>query len=174
VSSTDRPAASLPVFLAHAIALERESAERFEELADSLEVHHAGEVVQLFRKMAHYSRLHLEDVQAQARDVDLPRLAPWEFRWPDAEAPETVEVEAAHYKMTPHHALVAALDSEKRGQAFYAGVAEEAADDHLRRLAAAFADEEGDHVALLEAWLEKYPPPPPDWDEDMDPPVSVD
>lgn len=164
----------LPVFLAHAIALEEESAQRFDELADALEVHHNGEVVELFRKMAHYSRLHLADARKRAEGLDVPHLAPWEFKWPDSESPETVEVFDAHYKMTPYHALSVALASEKRGQAFYADIAETAEDDGVKVLAKEFADEEAEHVALLEGWLARTPPPDDHWAEDMDPPAAVD
>ncbi|KJS38625.1 MAG: rubrerythrin [Rhodospirillaceae bacterium BRH_c57] len=165
---------SLAEFLAHAITLEDESAHRFDELADALEVHHNGDVVELFRKMAHYSRLHLADARKRAEGMDLPHIAPWDYKWPGAESPETIEVFDAHYKMTPFHALTAALDSEKRGQAFYADVAETAKDATLRALAAEFAAEEGDHVNLLQSWLARTPPPDDHWSEDMDPPAAVD
>lgn len=165
---------TVPEFLAHAIALEEESAQRFDELADALEVHHNGEVVELFRKMAHYSRLHLAEARDAAKDMELPHYAPWQFEWPDNESPETVEVDEVHYKMTPHHALHAALISEKRGQAFYQGIADTVEDAEVTKLAAEFAEEELGHVKLLEEWLGKYPAPEANWAEDMDPPVSVD
>lgn len=165
---------TLAEFLAHAITLEEESAHRFDELADALEVHHNGEVVELFRKMAHYSRLHLAEARDAAKGMTLPHYAPWEYKWPDAEAPETVDVDAIHYKMTPHHALTAALHSEQRGYAFYRGLVDTVEDEDVRKLAHEFADEEASHVRLLEEWLLKYPRPEAGWDEDMDPPVSVD
>ncbi len=165
---------TVPEFLAHAIALEQESAERFDELADALQVHHNGEVVELFRKMAHYSRLHLAEARDAAKGMDLPHYAPWQFEWPDAESPETIEVDEVHYKMTPHHALNAALISERRGEAFYRGITENVEDEEVVRLAAEFAEEEAGHVKLLEDWLGKYPLPEDNWAEDMDPPVSVD
>lgn len=161
-------------FLAHAIALEEESAQRFDELADALEVHHNGEVVGLFRKMAEYSRRHLAEARERAAGLTLPSFAPWEFRWPDPESPETVGTDEVHYRMTPHHALTAALASERRGHAFYSTIERTARDDDLRALASAFAAEEMEHIRLLENWLERYPPPGDDWAEDMDPPVSVD
>lgn len=165
---------SLPEFLAHAITLEEESAQRFDELADALEVHHNGEVVELFRKMAHFSRLHLADARKRAEGMEVPHLAPWQYKWPDSESPETVEVFDAHYKMTPFHALTVALDSEKRGQAFYAAVAEGAGNEEIKVLAREFAEEEAEHVALLEGWLSRTPPPDDHWAEDMDPPAAVD
>lgn len=159
-------------FLAHAIALERESAEQFDTLADSLEVHNNPEVTTLFRKMAHFSRLHLSEVKEEAtkRQVEVPQFKPWEFNWPGAQAPETPKGEQTHYRMTAHQALSLALDSERRGQAFYQSVVDNAEDPEIRALAQSFADEEGEHVALLEGTIARYPPPPDDWAEDPDPP----
>lgn len=165
---------SLAEFLVHAIALEEESADRFDELADAVAVHHNTEVAELFRKMAHFSRLHLAEVQQAAEGLELPHIAPWDMRWPDNESPETVGHDDAHYLMTPHHALKAALVSEQHGFAFYNDLAQDSDDAEIRRLAKEFADEEAQHVALLEEWLLKYPPPDQGWDEDLDPPVVVD
>ncbi|SOD91052.1 ferritin-like domain-containing protein [Caenispirillum bisanense] len=165
----------VPEFLAHAITLEQEAAVRFDELAGMLEVHnnHKG-VVDLFRKMAHFSRLHLAEAKERAEGVDVPKLAPWEFKWPGDESPESGTIEDAHYLMTAHHALTLALASETRGYDFYQGLADKAADAQVREMAQEFADEEADHVATLKEWLTRYPEPESTWNEDMDPPVSVD
>jgi rubrerythrin len=170
----DRLMDTIEEFIAHAIALEEDSAVRFDDMADALDVHQNHEVTVLFRKMAHFSRLHLAEAQKLAEGLTLPHIKPWEYKWPDNEPPETPELDATHYLMTPHHALLMALDSEKRGHAYYAGLADSHENDRIRTLAREFADEEAEHVALLEAMLAKYPAPAPDWDEDMDPPVSVD
>jgi rubrerythrin len=161
-------------FIAHAIALEEDSAVRFDDMADALDVHQNHEVTDLFRKMAHYSRLHLAEARKLGEGMTLPDLKPWEFKWPNAEPPETPDQDATHYLMTPHHALVMARDSEKRAQVYYAGLADGSDNARIRELAAEFAEEEAEHVALLDAMLAKYPAPPADWDEDMDPPVAVD
>jgi rubrerythrin len=165
---------SLEEFIAHAVALEEDSAIRFDDMADALDVHQNHEVTDLFRKMAHYSRLHLAEARQLAEGMDLPRIKPWEYKWPDSEPPETPTMDATHYLMTPHHALVMALDSEKRGHDFYRQLAQSHDNARIRELAQEFAEEEAEHVAMLEAMLARYPAPPPDWDEDMDPPVSVD
>jgi len=165
---------SLEEFIAHALALEEDSAVRFDDMADALDVHQNHEVTDLFRKMAHYSRLHLAEAQKLAEGMDLPHIKPWEYKWPDKEPPETPAMDATHYLMTPHHALVMALDSEKRGHDFYDGLAKTHEIPRIRELAKEFAEEESEHVAMLEAMLARYPAPPADWDEDMDPPVSVD
>lgn len=166
---------SVAEFMVHAITLEDESARRFDELASALAAHNnARGVVELFRKMEHFSKQHLADALDRAADMQLPRLQPWEFKWPDEESPEAADMGESHYQMTIWHALSLALDSEKRGHAFYAALAEKAADATVRRLAAEFAEEEAEHVQILEEWIKKTPQPPADWADDPDPPVSVD
>lgn len=170
------PLRDIGAFLLHAVVLEDEAASRYDELAETMEVHHNDEVAKLFRQMAGYSRLHLaEATELAARHAGgLPDLKPWELEWPGSESPESAPLEESHYLMTPHHALELALLAERAAHGFYANVAQRSPDAHIRNLAAEFAAEEAEHVEALEQWLERYPPPPRAWDEDLDPPAAGD
>lgn len=66
----------IPDFLAHAIALEYESVERYQELADSMDVHNNPRVAELFRKLAHYGELHARDIEHHADGIELPGISP--------------------------------------------------------------------------------------------------
>lgn len=153
---------------AEALALETEAAERYAELADQMETHNNREVAGLFRKLADIEGRHAAALRARA-GVSLAsgtggsRLL--------AERPETAPLGEAHYLMTPAHALQLALASEERAEAFFRGLARDGADPEIRGLAAAFADEEREHIELLRAWLAKYPMPQSGWADDPDPPV---
>lgn len=164
----------LDVFLAHALKLEEEASIRFDELADALDVHHQGDVAELFRKMAHYSRLHYREARDRASGLEIPALKSWEFQWPGDDSPEAAAMEDTHYMMTPHHALKVALASEKTGYEFYKSVHLATGDDAVRSMAAEFVDEEAEHVRMLEDMLTRYPEPETAWSEDLDPPASVD
>ncbi len=166
----------LSLFLTHAVALEDESAERYEDLADNMEMHHNPEVAELFRKMAHYSRLHRQEAVglAERETGGLLDLNPWEFQWQGRESPESGDIDATHYLMTPYHALSLALDAERRARDFYADVAARTTNERVRELAHGFAGEEAEHATILEQWLQRYPPPEPGWDEDPDPPTAAD
>lgn len=161
-------------FLAHALAFELEAAERYEELADSMAAHNNEDVATLFRRMANFSRMHADAVKGRAEGATLPHFKPWEFRWKDAEGPEVAPVERTHYLMTPYHCLQLALHNEKRGRDFYKDVADANPDPEVRRLAQQMAEEEQEHVLVLEDWLARTPEPEPDWDQDLDPPIVVD
>jgi len=172
ITTVQNGASSVGLFLAHAVELESEAAERYDELADSMEAHNNVEVAKLFRDLAGYSRKHRDEVKRVAAEHGgLPKVAPWEFQWDNTpESPEAAAFENAHYLMTPHHALKMALICEIQGQKYYAAVAGETRDATVAKLAAEFADEEGGHVELVRQWLQRYPAPPEGWDEDPDPP----
>lgn len=163
---------SLAEFMAHAIALEQEAAERYLELADMMEAHNNTDTAAVFRDMARFSNLHLDDVRKRSRALELPKLMSWQYRWKTP--PETGDENDIHYLMTPYHALRYARDNEIRGMEYYRQAAEGAADAEVRRLGNDFANEEAEHVAALDAWIARTPRPSITWQEDQDPAQSVD
>lgn len=164
----------IATFLAHAVALEQEAAERYAELADAMEVHNNQEVAELFRKLSAFSKLHLDEVKAIAANYDLPQLKPWEFQWTDGESPESAPSDRTHYMMTPYHCLQLALFNEKKGHVYYADRAHRATDPEVKKFAQLFADEEAEHVVMLEKWIATVKPPQENWDLDLDPPGDLE
>lgn len=148
---------NVETFLAHAIALEREAARRYEELAAAMHTDGNAELKEFFARMAHYSRMHLNEAVAKAGFRTIPMLAPEEFQWPDGTAPETADWAGVDSLLGPRGALDLAMDSERRGHAFYATVSASTIDPELRELAAEFAEEEADHVRQLEKLIAACP-----------------
>lgn len=144
---------SLAEFLAHALELEVESAERYRELADSMRVHNNMDVAELFRKLADLGDAHVAEVRQRAAGLELPHISPWDFKWSCPEAPEAPCMEDAHYMMTNCQALELALHNEIVGRDFYAQVASDSHDPVVRQAAAAMAAEEDTHVAMLREWI---------------------
>ena len=162
--------ASMEEFLVHAYALETESVDRYEELADAMEVHNNQDMAALFRQFADFGRQHATEVERLAQGQTLPRLQPWEFKWLDAEGPETGDYGDTHYLMSPIHALQFALRNEQHGRDYYDAVARGSPNPEVRALAQEFAEEESRHAAILERWISKATPASDDWAEDLDPP----
>lgn len=160
----------LDTFLAYSVALEEEAADRHDELADMMEVHNNPEVAATFRKLAGYSRLHAREIRDRSRGSDLPKIAPWDFGWETMEGPETADIGSVDYLMNTARALQIATGNERRAQEFYRAISEESPDPSVRALAAEFAEEEQEHLALLEKWREKVPGSPEDRPYDPDPP----
>ena len=157
---------TLPEFLAHAIALEREAAERYLELADMMEAHRNDEVSSLFRDMVRYSRLHHDSIVERARGVALPTLRSWQYRW--REPPEAGGDEAFDPGLKAYDALRYARENEVRAMVYYEQAGQQTDDPEVKRLAAEFAAEETEHVQALEDWLARTPRPSAPWSDDPD------
>jgi rubrerythrin len=157
---------SLPEFLAHAIALEREAQERYLELADMMEAHLNLDTAKVFRDMVHFSKLHGDEIVERAKHVELRKLNSWEFRWRISH--EVGDDDGVHYLMTPYHALKYARENEVRGRDYYRAAAEKSQDAEVRRLGNEFAEEEQEHVEALDRLIEKTPRPSTSWMEDSD------
>jgi rubrerythrin len=137
-------------FLAHAIQLEREAARRYEDLTAAMQTDGNRELQQFFTRMARFSRMHLAEAMKRGAFRDVPQLQAHEYEWPDGLSPETADWAGVDAQMDGRAALVVALDSERRGHAYYASVALTSSDPEVRLLASEFAAEEADHVAQLE------------------------
>ena len=96
---------TLDQLLAYAHVLEQEAVERYQELAEQMQVHHQPQLAELFQTMARVEGQHVDRVEALADGRTLPRLAPWDYRWADLESPERVPIGAEQYGMQPRQAL---------------------------------------------------------------------
>ncbi len=155
---------TLPEFLAHAVALENEAAERYLELADMMEAHRNDEVAALFRDMVRFSQLHRDEISARVGTIELPKLRSWEFRW--SSPPEAGGEEAFDYLLEPWHALRYARENEVRAMEYYSSVGTQSSDPEVKRLASEFASEEAEHVDALDKWLARTQRPSTSWDAD--------
>lgn len=165
-------AASLDAFVAAAIAMEQEAAQRYEELADAMETHNNADVAQLFRRLAGIEARHADELLAQRGWTSVPLVPRIAFE--GFEGPETAGADAVHYLMTPWHALELALANEERAVRFFDALAAKAGDSAVRDAALAMKAEEEEHVALVREWMQKVERPPVDWAVDPDPPRYTD
>ncbi|MFQ5982379.1 MAG: ferritin family protein [Woeseiaceae bacterium] len=165
---------SMAELLVHALVIELEAVQSYRDLAEQMFECNNTEVAELFVKMAELEAQHAQKIREKVGDIELPELAPWEYRWPGLEAPENIDLAGVHYLMTPHHALQLALENELNAKAFFEGVANGSTDARVRSLAIEFAEDERQHVAWMEDWLAKYPEPGADWDDDPDAPPAID
>ncbi len=158
---------ALPEFLAHAVALEQEAADRYLELADMMEAHRNDAVSTVFRSMTRFSQMHCDAIKVRAGSIELPQLKSWEYRW--RSPPEVGGEEGFDYMIEAYNALKYARQNESRAMQYYRSVAEESTDAEVRRLATEFANEETEHVAALDKWIALTPRPSSTWQDDPDP-----
>jgi len=161
--------------LALAYRVETDAIERYRLLADQMETHNNPELVKVFRDLSRAEGIHAEEIRRLAGDVDLTRRAEaLQSVWQKGESPEEVDLSAAHYLMTPWHALQLALAGEKRALAFFTSIVETAKDAKVKEVAAELVEEEAEHVNLVYRLLRKYAKPADSWSQDGDPPAAQD
>jgi rubrerythrin len=165
---------SVTELLALAYKIEADAVERYKLLADQMETHNNPELVKVFRDLAKAEGIHAKEIQLQSGDIDADAIARQLGAWKSGESPEEVDLSAAHYLMTPWHALQMALAGEKRALAFFSDIVETATDANIKKMAAEFLEEEVEHVNLVHRLLHKYPAPPDSWSEDPDPPNAME
>ena len=162
-------------FYEHAWAMEIEAVERYSMLADAMEQHNNADVTELFRKLARIEQLHADQILERNPGMKPPVLPPGGMQWePGEEGPETADPGDLHYRMQSYHALQIALGCEKRARNFFTRISRSALSLSVRKAAKEMADEEAEHVRLIEDWIKRTPVPRADWAEDPDPPVTLD
>lgn len=160
---------SLADLLTVAYRIEADAVERYTMLAAQMEQHNNTELVKIFRDLARAEGIHAEEIRRMAGEIDVVALAQQQGAWKKGESPEEADLGAAHYLMTPWHALQMALAGEERALAYFRSVVETTADPKIKEMAEEFVEEEAEHVNLVHRLLRKYPAPPASWSEDADP-----
>ena len=144
---------------AHAIAIEREAAERYSELAERMDDEGREELARVFGELAQMEAEHLEALEQRTAGLALPGIPADRYHWLEHGRPETMRHELIFRLMTPRQALAIALVAERRAQAFFEEVAWGAADPALRALAREMLAEEGEHIELVRRMLDDTPAP---------------
>lgn len=154
---------SAPELYAHAIAIEREAAERYAEFAERMDDLGNEATAEVFSRLAGFEAEHLQVLLSRTRELALPQLSGEQYRWLDAGAPETAAREFVFRLLSPRQALGIALHAEQRAQAFFEQVLTTADDPALRALAREMAADEAEHARVLETLLEHTPEALRDW-----------
>lgn len=156
LSGIDFPGLSLRDAYDLAILIEEEAAERYEEFAHQMEIHHTPEAAEFFRTMVRNERKHgaLLAEQRARRFGDAPRTVTRAMLW-DVEAPDYDQARAL---MTAREAMSAALRAEEKAYAFFAAALPQLHEPEVRALFTELRDEELVHQTLVTNELVKLPP----------------
>lgn len=164
--------ASLADLLAAAYQIEADAVERYDLLAAQMEAHNNPELVGVFRDMARAEAIHRDEIRRLAGDIDVVGHARKVARWTKGESPEEADLGQAHYRMTPQRALDLVLAAEKRALAFFSVIAATATDPGIKKMAEEFAEEETEHVNLVDRLMHKHGAPDYAPLDDLDPPIA--
>lgn len=158
--------------LAHAYQMELEAQERYNYLADQMDMHNNLDLAKLFRELARVEGIHASDILEQMKTMQVPQISPLNYKWSGIESPEAIDMGDMHYLMTPRQALLLALKAEQNAFEFFDYLLKSTDDQEIRHFTAEFAEEEQEHVELVLKELKKYPESGERTREDMDPPTQ--
>ena len=144
---------SVEAFFGYAVKVEQDAAIHYDQLGAAMEKVGNAEVAKLFRQLADYSRLHLEEAKKRAGTIDYNLHVPANYVWPDHATPERTDLWAGDPTLSRLGALKAALLGERRGLEFYHSVAGFSKDPEIVKQAKEFVKEEAEHVEILERWI---------------------
>jgi len=153
-----KPISTVEEFYAHALAIEREAAERYAEFAEWFEMRNAP-VAALCQRLAALEREHFDDLAEACARLELPEIEANDYRWLEQGSPEAPAREFFYRLATPRQLLEIALDAEKRAQAFFVWIARTAPEKPVRELASVMAAEENEHVAWVVEALDRLSVP---------------
>lgn len=153
-----RPLDSLEQFYAHALAIEQEAAERYDEFAAWFEDRGEELLAGLAQSLAGHEREHYNRLRAECDGLELPPIEARRYHWledGDFEAPAR---EMLYRVATARQLLAIALDAERNARRFFAWVARSAREPQVRMLAANMAHEEAEHVRWVLQAMERHGP----------------
>jgi rubrerythrin len=159
------PIATVEDFYAHALAIEREAAERYDEFATYFEDRGEEALASLCRHLAEMESRHFDDLLASCISLKLPPVADCVYQWIEGDAPEAPAREMLYRIATPRHLLEIALAAEWRAREFFVAVARTASSLAVRELASVMAAEETEHVKWVRQALEYHVTTGANWDE---------
>lgn len=159
------PIATIEEFYAHALAIEREAAERYEEFAAHFEDRGDEVLAALCRNLATLERGHFEELAASCASLALPPIAAVGYRWLEGASPEAPARDLLYRIASPRHLLEIALAAEWRAREFFVWIARTAPSLAVREQASVMAAEETEHVRWVREALEYHVTTGPSWEE---------
>lgn len=158
------PIATVEEFYAHALAIEREAAERYEEFAAYFNSRGDDVLEGLCRSLARLEREHYAELALASSRFTLPAISAGDHRWLEGASPEAAAREALYRIANPRQLLEIALAAECHARDFFLYIAATASSMQVRQLANDLALEELEHVSWVRQALEYRTTGEADWD----------
>jgi rubrerythrin len=148
-----------------AILVDEEAEERYEELAEQLELHHTPEAASFFHRMSSEERRHVAELRRRRQQLfpeaaGIPHARVWDAKTPD--------YDGVHVFMSVREAMQTALGAEEKAEAFFDAALHEAHDQEAAALFAELRDEEIRLHEQVERDLASLPPEPEARPEDFE------
>ena len=158
-ATAGRSRAAVDQFYADALAIEIEASASYRVLAREMRQGGNARSAALFLKLARLEAGHADKLGKRAATAELLPRARERLLARKAGRTEVPNYEFMYREVPPYHALLMALESERRAKAYFERIRANTRDPEIKKLAAEFARDEAQHVAWLEEALAKEPQP---------------
>ena len=159
------PVSTVEEFYAHALAIEREAAQRYQEFTAYFEDRGEEALAGLCRNLASMEKSHFDELAASCGSLELPAVAEGRYRWLEGDSPEAPAREMLYRIAQPRHLLEIALAAEWRAREFFVGIARTSPSQAVRELASVMAAEETEHVKWVREALEYHVTTGANWEQ---------
>ena len=122
MSSKQMPA-TLDAFYAHVLGLEYECEHRLIDLSRTLDAHHNPEAAEIFAKAEKMRADNIRRINLLCEDLELPRIAPWDYYWHQYVNIESLCIDSIHYMITAFEAVELVLKKLDAARDFYREIA---------------------------------------------------
>ncbi len=158
-----RPIDSLPLFFAHALAIEHEAADRLSEFEGYFKDRGEDALAGLCRELSHEEGERFDFLLKACEGASLPSITAGVHGWLDVGAPEAPAHELFYRVVGPRELLGIAATGERKAARFYRWVARTSSEPVVRELAVTLARDEKAHERILDEAL-AYRAPAADWE----------
>ena len=141
-----RPIDSLELFYAHALAIEHEAMQRYDEFHVHFDGRGEEVLAGLCATMAREERRHYAQLLRTTQDLELPDINAVRYQWIGGTSPEAPAAELFYRVATPMQLLEVALAGEVAARRFFRWVTRTSRDPSVRNAARLLAREEAAHV----------------------------
>ena len=169
----NRRRAAVSAFYSDALAIELEASERYRALAKEMQSNDNPRTAQLFLKLAQFEAGHADKLRELAASAKFSIRARSRILVREAGRTEVPNYEFLYRRVPPQHALLMALEAERRAKTYFEKIRRTTADPEIRKLAAQFAREEILHIAWIEEALAIEPQPVNSFDDFLESPKAA-
>lgn len=143
---------TLAAFYAHALGLEHECECWLIDLSRSLQAHHNPEAAAIFVDAEKLCVENIEQIHQRSVNLELPRVAPWEYYWHQFVNIENTCIDSVHYMISALEAIELVLEKLAADSEYYHAIEQQSDDLQIKQAARQIISLLDSEMELVRGW----------------------
>jgi len=156
--------------LAQLYAMKCDSADRLQDLIDTLQQHHNKAAADIFLRTLELIQESIKEIELRAQGLQLPSIPPWEIQWQSQRQADCQCIDNAHYLMSAQQAIELALSNERGFHEFFKQQISDHKNNKIIIMGNELYQKEKQITEKMNRWREQLKDNLPEQNEDLDPP----